>query len=75
MTKQELLRDNQGKFFEFHFCDGERTVGKLLRVNERNNEFVYEMSSTNQPTRYENRQGKYSALFSDLASVQLLDTD
>jgi hypothetical protein len=75
MTTEELLKANLDKFFEFTFSDGETTVGRLLRVNERNNEFVYEMSSTNEPKRYHNRLGKYAASISDLQSAQLLDKD
>jgi len=29
MTYQELMRNNEGKSFEFKFTDGEKTVGKL----------------------------------------------
>jgi hypothetical protein len=75
MTNEELLKANLNKFFEFTFSDGETTVGRLLRVNERNNEFVYEMSSTNEPRRYHNRLGKYAASIADLVSAELLDKE
>jgi hypothetical protein len=75
MTTRDLMCANVDKFFEFVFTDGEKTVGRLLRVNERNDEFIYEMSSTNEPTRYESRLNRYSATFSDLVSAQLLDQE
>jgi hypothetical protein len=67
------MHENQGKFFEFNFSDGEVTVGRLLLVDKAHNEFIYEMRSTNCPTRYANRLGTYSAAFSELNNVRLLD--
>ena len=75
MINQELMRDKEGKFFEFKFSDGERTVGKLLFVDLESQQFIYEMSATNEPTRYQNRLGQYSASFAELATAELLDRD
>jgi len=75
MTYQELMRNNEGKSFEFKFTDGEKTVGKLLFVDDETKQFIYEMSATNEPTRYQNRLGQYAASFSDLEAVELLDKD
>lgn len=71
----EFSSSDQGKTFEFTFTDGEVTVGKLLEVNVRSGEFIYEMSATNEPTRYRNPHGKYSALFTDLTDARLLDVE
>jgi hypothetical protein len=73
MEHKELLRNNIDKFFEFTFTDGEKTVGKVIFVDTEANEFIYELKSTTEPTRYANRYGKYSAAFSDLKEVELLD--
>jgi len=75
MTNQELLRTNEGKYFEFKFADGEKTVGKLVFVDIDSGQFVYEMSATTEPTRYQNRLGQYSASFTELSEVELLDKD
>jgi hypothetical protein len=75
MTKQELMQTNEGKYFEFKFADGEKTVGKLVFVDVETGQFVYEMSATTEPTRYQNRLGQYSASFAELATIELLDKD
>ena len=75
LNHRELITQNRGKFFELSFSDGESTVAKITSIDEANGEFVYEMSSTNQPTRYQNRLNAYSASFEDLAGAELLDKD
>jgi len=75
MTNQELMRDKEGKLFEFKFNDGETTVGKLLFVDLETGQFIYEMSATNEPTRYQNRLGQYSASFGELQTAELLDKE
>jgi hypothetical protein len=75
MDYRTLLNQNIEKFFEFTFTDGEKTVGKVVFVDLDANEFIYELKSTNEPTRYANRFGKYSAGFGDLKSAELLDRE
>jgi hypothetical protein len=75
MIDQQLLRANEGKYFEFKFADGEKTVGKLVFVDMDSGQFIYEMSATTEPTRYQNRLGQYSATFAELATIELLDRE
>ena len=75
MSISELSKSNEGRYFEFTFSDAEVTVGKLLTLNYKTGEFIYEMSSTSEPTRYHNLHGKYSALLADLSNARLLDRD
>lgn len=75
MIDQQLLQKNEGKYFEFKFADGEKTVGKLIFVDMASGQFVYEMSATTEPTRYQNRLGQYSASFAELVNIELLDRD
>jgi len=70
----QLLSKHEREVFRIRFADGEEAVVKVLHVDGRNEDFVYDLISSNSDSNhYRDRARKanaYVAKFTDLVSVQ-----
>ncbi len=67
-----LLKDNEGKTFRFVFSDGDVVIAKLVHVDDKYEDFIFDSISSNNEHRYRRSDsGSFAGKLKELVSAQL----
>ena len=67
----QLLKSHEREVFRVVFADGEEAVVRVVHVDGAEEEFTYDLLSTNSGRRYPQGNAAYAASFADLVSAGL----